>query len=148
VDSKHISEEGDGSADAPVRVAVVTGAATGIGRACAQLLAGRGFHVIGAGRTASIDTTPDDLDHMLDIKVRAPYFLTQDLGMLRADVRASTEGLAPDVLDRVRVADESRMPLGRIADPVEVALTAVHLAVEATGTTGVDVPVDVGYMAS
>jgi NAD(P)-dependent dehydrogenase (short-subunit alcohol dehydrogenase family) len=40
------------------------------------------------------------------------------------------------------------MPLGRVAEPDEVAIACVHLALDATATTGVDLPVDVGYTAS
>jgi NAD(P)-dependent dehydrogenase (short-subunit alcohol dehydrogenase family) len=40
------------------------------------------------------------------------------------------------------------MPLGRIAEPAEVAASIVHLALDATAVTGVDLPVDVGYTAS
>ncbi len=42
----------------------------------------------------------------------------------------------------------ARMPLGRVAEPAEVATVCVHLAIDATAVTGVDVPVDVGYAAT
>ena len=247
---------------------VVTGAGSGIGRCCAEVLGARGFHVIGAGRTAAtldevlagireadgdgaavvadcstssgrdqlvaavrtsgrpiaaivhaagadlvasfVDTTPDDLDRLLDLNVRAPFFLTQQLlplmsagagvvfvgsisalrgrdrhaaygtskaaligltanlavelgpavrvncvspgatrtGMLRAYVKDVARDLSDDERARMRVADGARMPLGRVAEPAEVAAVCVHLAIDATAVTGVDVPVDVGYMAS
>lgn len=247
---------------------VVTGAGSGIGRSCAEILAGRGFHVIGAGRTvATLDevvgaireaggdgatvvadcatadgreqlvaavqatdrplaavvhaagadlvagfagTTPADLDRLLDLNVRAPFFLTQQLlplmsdgagvvfvgsisarrgrdrhaaygtskaaligltanlavelaprvrvncvspgatrtGMLRAYVKDVARDLSADEQARMRVADGARMPLGRVAEPAEVAAVCVHLAIDATAVTGIDVPVDVGYMAS
>jgi NAD(P)-dependent dehydrogenase (short-subunit alcohol dehydrogenase family) len=46
------------------------------------------------------------------------------------------------------VADQARMPLQRVAEPMEVATAVVHLALDATAVTGVDLPVDVGYLAS
>lgn len=248
--------------------AVVTGAGTGIGRGCAELMAKRGLHVVCVGRTAATldetvmslrvaggsgeavvadcatddgraavlacaaagsrrlvafvhaagadlvkdfaTTTPTDLDRLLDINVRAPFFLTQALlamfadgagvvfvgsvsatrgrnqhsaygaskaaligltanlavelgprlrvncvspgatrtGMLRAYIKDSTRDLSPDALERLTVADGARMPLQRVAEPIEVASSIVHLALDATATTGVDLPVDVGYSAS
>ncbi len=69
-------------------------------------------------------------------------------GMLRAYVRASTRDLSDDERSRLSVADAARMPLGHVAEPDEVAIACVHLALDATATTGVDLPVDVGYTAS
>lgn len=42
----------------------------------------------------------------------------------------------------------SRLLLGRVAQPAEVASTIVHLALDATAVTGVDVAADCGYKAS
>ena len=39
------------------------------------------------------------------------------------------------------------MPLGRIADPRELANTVTHLALDASAVTGAVVPVDLGYTA-
>jgi NAD(P)-dependent dehydrogenase (short-subunit alcohol dehydrogenase family) len=246
--------------------AIVTGAGSGIGRACAELLAGRGMHVICAGRTAETlkqtlaavraaggdgeavaadcatvegvaevtaaatnrsvatvvhaagadlakafsATTADDFDRLIDVNVRAPFFLTQALlpvladgaglvfvgsisavrgrdrhsaygaakaaligltanlavelaprirvncvspgatrtGMLRDYIKQSTSGIPPDELERLQVADQARMPLRRVAEPAEVAASIVHLAVDATAVTGIDLAVDVGYSAS
>ncbi len=69
-------------------------------------------------------------------------------GMLRAYIKESTRGLSAEELDRLRVADAARMPLGRVAEATEVAASIVHLALDATAVTGVDLPVDVGYTAS
>lgn len=68
--------------------------------------------------------------------------------MLSAYVDASTAGLSEEEQRRRRITDKARLLLGRVADPAEVAATIVHLAVDATAVTGVDVAVDVGYKAS
>ena len=245
-----------------VLTAVVTGAGTGIGRACAELLGSRGLHVICAGRTSDtldeaaaasgnaiavvadvateagratvvaaatghqvtafihaagadlakpfVETTADELDYLLDVNIRAPFLLTQRLlpmltdgagvvyvgsvsavrgrdrhaaygaskaaliglvsnlavelgprvrvncvspgatrtGMLRSFIKQSTAGYTPEQLERIGIADASRMPLRRVAEPREVAMSVIHLALDATATTGVDLAVDVGYTAS
>jgi 3-oxoacyl-[acyl-carrier protein] reductase len=69
-------------------------------------------------------------------------------GMLRTYVRESMRGLSDDERARLAVSDAARMPLGRVAEPDEVAIACVHLALDATATTGVDLPVDVGYTAT
>ena len=68
--------------------------------------------------------------------------------MLRAFVEDSARGLSEEERDRQLVADMARMPLGRVAEPAEVATVCVHLALDATAVTGVDMPVDVGYAAT
>jgi NAD(P)-dependent dehydrogenase (short-subunit alcohol dehydrogenase family) len=168
-------------------------------------------HAAGADLVAAfVDTTPEQFDALLDINVRAPFFLTQLLvphladgagvvfvgsisatrarprhaayatskaaligltanlavdlapsvrvncvspgatrtGMLRAFVKESARGLDDDERQRQLIADMARMPLGRVAEPGEVAAVCVHLALDATAVTGVDVPVDVGYAAT
>src|SRR5205085_3719775 len=68
--------------------------------------------------------------------------------MLQAYVDASTSDLDEQGRHEVRVADRSRILLRRIANPDEVAATIVHLALDATAVTGVDVAVDAGYKAT
>jgi 3-oxoacyl-[acyl-carrier protein] reductase len=248
------------------RAAVVTGAGSGIGRACAELLARRGVHVLCVGRTeetldrslhavratggtgelvvadcsttqgrddvtavaarhrlvalihaagrdlaqAFATTSRDEFDRLMEVNLGAPFFLTQALlpslvdgagvvfvgsisarhgrdrhaayaaskaaligltanlavelaprirvncvspgatrtGMLADYVRESTRDLSDEQAAHLRVADRARLPLGRIAEPEEVATSIVHLALDATAVTGVDLPVDVGYSAS
>lgn len=249
-----------------MRVGVVTGAGTGIGRAVAEQLGARGVRVVGVGRTrATLDdmvasiraagggaeavvadcataagvadvvgavggrevaalvhaagadlaapfATTDRVafDTLVGVNLAAPFFLTQallgrfadgagvvfvgsvsartgrdrhaaygaskagligltvnlavelaprvrvnsvspgatDTRMLAAYVAESTKGLTDDQQRRTRIADASRMLLRRVATPAEVAATVVHLALDATAVTGVDVPVDVGYSAT
>ena len=69
-------------------------------------------------------------------------------GMLRAFVKESGRGLSDDDRSRQLIADMARMPLGRSAEPGEVAAVCVHLALDATAVTGVDLPVDVGDAAT
>ena len=69
-------------------------------------------------------------------------------GMLAEFVAESTKGLSDDEQRRLRTSDRARILLGRIAEPAEVAASIVHLAVDATAVTGVDLPVDVGYTIS
>jgi NAD(P)-dependent dehydrogenase (short-subunit alcohol dehydrogenase family) len=68
--------------------------------------------------------------------------------MLQAYVDAAEERLDERGRRDARAADRSRILLRRIATPEEVAATIVHLALDATAVTGVDVPVDVGYTAT
>jgi 3-oxoacyl-[acyl-carrier protein] reductase len=247
-------------------IAVVTGAGSGIGQACAEQLADRGLTVIAVGRRAELleelagrttpgdvvpvpadittdlgrqavhqaardidrpiaalihaagddlvrayaDTSGDDLAHLLAVNLIAPFTLTQLLlaelndgagvvfvgsisavrgrsrhaaygaskaaliglttnlavelaprvrvnlvspgatrtALLRQYVKTSNEGLSDTDRERLAIADAARLRLGRVAEPSEVAAVCVHLALDATAVTGIDVPVDVGYTAS
>ncbi len=71
-----------------------------------------------------------------------------DTDMLERFNEASTAGLSERRLDVLAAHDRTRIVLGRIATPDEVAVTIEHLALDATAMTGVDVPVDVGYTGS
>ncbi|MFV0306677.1 MAG: SDR family NAD(P)-dependent oxidoreductase [Desertimonas sp.] len=169
------------------------------------------IHAAGADLVADFAaTTPEQFDRLVDVNLRAPFFLTQGLvphladgagvvfvgsvsalrararhaayaatkaallgltanlavdlapsvrvncvspgatrtGMLRAFVRESAAGLDDEQRRRQLDVDMARMPLGRVAEPAEVATVCVHLALDATAVTGVDVPVDVGYAAT
>jgi 3-oxoacyl-[acyl-carrier protein] reductase len=68
--------------------------------------------------------------------------------LLRQYVRASNEGLTETEREHLAIADSARLQLGRVAEPAEVARVCIHLALDATAVTGIDVPVDVGYTAS
>lgn len=68
--------------------------------------------------------------------------------MLQEYVDAATATLTEKEQKDMRAADRSRILLRRVAQPAEVAATIVHLAMEATAVTGVDIAVDVGYKAS
>jgi NAD(P)-dependent dehydrogenase (short-subunit alcohol dehydrogenase family) len=184
----------------------IVAAVAGLGQPVAALVHAAGADLV----MAFTDTTPEQLDFLLDVNVRAPFFLTQQLvphlaegagvvfvgsisatrarprhaayatskaalvgltanlavdlapsvrvncvspgatrtGMLRAFVKESARGLDDDERARQLVADMARMPLGRVAEPHEVATVCVHLAIDATAVTGVDMPVDVGYAAT
>lgn len=71
-----------------------------------------------------------------------------DTAMLADYVARSRAGLSEKAAARQHIAESSRMLLRRVAAPDEVAATIVHLALDATAMTGVDLPVDVGYTAS
>ncbi len=71
-----------------------------------------------------------------------------DTAMLADFIARSRDGLSEKAAQRQQIAAASRNLLRRLAAPVEVAETVVHLALDATATTGVDLPVDLGYMAS
>jgi NAD(P)-dependent dehydrogenase (short-subunit alcohol dehydrogenase family) len=64
--------------------------------------------------------------------------------MLQAYVDAARSGLVEKQERDSRIVDRSRILLQRIATPDEVASTVVHLALDATAVTGVNVAVDVG----
>jgi 3-oxoacyl-[acyl-carrier protein] reductase len=71
-----------------------------------------------------------------------------DTAMLTDFIARSRDGLSEKAAQRQQVATASRNLLRRLAAPVEVAATIVHLALDATAVTGVDLPVDLGYTAS
>jgi NAD(P)-dependent dehydrogenase (short-subunit alcohol dehydrogenase family) len=243
-------------------LAVVTGAGSGIGRATAEMLAGRDLTCIVVGRTRAsleecataieeaggsaevvaadvgteegVDTIIDsvagrpvrtvvhaagshvplsfaasrraDFDQQLAVNLTGPYFLTQGLARSlvdgssvvfvssivaerardlhvayatsKAGLLALTKHLAAELAPSTRVncvspgatatpmlkayidaasndasngaasRGPSRLLLGRVAQPAEVAATIVHLALDATAVTGVDVAADCGYKAS
>ena len=64
--------------------------------------------------------------------------------MLKAYIEAASSDGGPTPGSR----GPSRLLLGRVAQPAEVASTIVHLALDATAVTGVDVAADCGYKAS
>ena len=71
-----------------------------------------------------------------------------DTAMLEDFMRRSREGLSESEIKRQHVASSARQLLRRIAQPEEVARTIVHVALDATAMTGIDLAVDVGYTAS
>lgn len=70
-----------------------------------------------------------------------------DTPMFADAVTEYLKPMAPDEAERVGTAETSRMLLGRIASPREVASAIVHLALDATYSTGSVVTVDGGYSA-
>jgi len=245
-----------------MEMAVVTGAGSGIGRACAQLLAERGLHVVAVGRrigpleetvasvlahgpaqavsadvatdegieaiveavgtgdvaalihaagresiTSLTETDRHELEQVFATNVFGPHLLSRALaprlsegagivfiasiaalrGRDRHAAYASsksallglTRNLAVELAPTVRVncicpgpvqtpmleqylseyvgespseetlmtmrVEAGRVPLGRIADPSEIAMTVAHLALDASAITGAIVPVDLGY---
>jgi NAD(P)-dependent dehydrogenase (short-subunit alcohol dehydrogenase family) len=71
-----------------------------------------------------------------------------DTVMLADFIERSRDGLSEKAVQRQQIAAASRNLLRRLAAPLEVAATIVHLALDATAVTGVDLPVDLGYTAS
>ncbi len=71
-----------------------------------------------------------------------------DTAMLADFIARSRDGLSEKAVQRQQIAAASRNLLRRLAAPLEVAATIVHLALDAAAVTGVDLPVDLGYMAS
>jgi NAD(P)-dependent dehydrogenase (short-subunit alcohol dehydrogenase family) len=57
------------------------------------------------------------------------------------------DGLDAAIRDTVVVAEQSRLLLARIGQPVEVAKAIVYLALDATYSTGTVLAVDGGYSA-
>lgn len=55
--------------------------------------------------------------------------------------------MAPEEVERVGTAEMSRVLLGRVGNPAEVASAIVHLALDATYSTGSVVTVDGGFSA-
>jgi NAD(P)-dependent dehydrogenase (short-subunit alcohol dehydrogenase family) len=55
--------------------------------------------------------------------------------------------MAPDEAEHVGAAEMTRLLLGRVADPAELAAAIVHLALDASYSTGSVVTVDGGFSA-
>ncbi|MEC9345912.1 MAG: SDR family oxidoreductase [Pseudomonadota bacterium] len=68
--------------------------------------------------------------------------------MLADYVEKTRTGLSEKEAKRQHVAASARILLRRVADPDEVAATIEHVALDATAMTGIDLAVDVGYVAS
>lgn len=68
--------------------------------------------------------------------------------MLADYVEKTRAGLSEKETKRQHVAASARILLRRVADPDEVAATIEHVALDATAMTGIDLAVDVGYVAS
>lgn len=49
--------------------------------------------------------------------------------------------------ERTMIAEQARLPLGRVAEPDEIAASLVHLALDASYSTGVVLTADGGYTA-
>jgi NAD(P)-dependent dehydrogenase (short-subunit alcohol dehydrogenase family) len=57
------------------------------------------------------------------------------------------ESMDPNEAQMVQMAEANRVLLNRIADPAEIAVTIVHLALDASYTTGAVIAVDGGFSA-
>ena len=55
--------------------------------------------------------------------------------------------MAPEEVERAGTAEMSRVLFGRVGNPAEVASAIVHLALDATYSTGSVVTVDGGFSA-
>lgn len=96
------------------RVALVTGASSGIGEACARHLAGRGFRVFGTSRQASSDAAADggvemlpmDVDSDASVQSAVATLLARTGGRIDAVVNNAGWALAGSVEDTT--PDEAR----------------------------------------
>lgn len=70
-----------------------------------------------------------------------------DTPMLAGAIAEYLEGMSPEEVERVGATEMSRVLLGRIGSPSEVASAIVHLALDATYSTGSIVTVDGGFSA-
>jgi len=70
-----------------------------------------------------------------------------DTPMFAEAVSAYFGSMAPDEVERVGTAEMTRVLLGRVSDRAEVAVSIVHLALDATYSTGSVVTVDGGFSA-
>jgi NAD(P)-dependent dehydrogenase (short-subunit alcohol dehydrogenase family) len=140
------------------RVALVTGAGTGIGAATAARLAREGAHVVVAGRRAApLEEVraaimgaggPAEvlaLDHAAEgIRVNAIAPGSVDTPMLRA----SAERRSPHDPEAAIAGWGARHPIGRVIAPEEVAAAIAFLASDdASAITGACLPVDGGLLA-
>jgi NAD(P)-dependent dehydrogenase (short-subunit alcohol dehydrogenase family) len=111
---------------------------------------GRARHAAyGASKAALIGLTTNlavELAPRLRVNLVSPG--ATRTALLRQYVKSSSEGLTDTEREHLAIADGARLQLGRVAEPAEVATVCIHLALDATAVTGIDVPVDVGYTAS
>jgi NAD(P)-dependent dehydrogenase (short-subunit alcohol dehydrogenase family) len=126
-----------------VRVAVVTGAASGIGRACAELLGASGAHVVVADidEPGGLDTAAAiDSAEFVPLDVSSPAAVERELGAIaerhgRLDILVNCAGIVsgqPDFPDT---------PLDRVEQLIAVNVTgtiaATQVAMRAMGGDGV-----------
>jgi 3-oxoacyl-[acyl-carrier protein] reductase len=70
-----------------------------------------------------------------------------DTPMFAEAITGYLGSMAPDEAERVGAAEMTRLLLGRVADPAELAAAIVHLALDASYSTGSVVTVDGGFSA-
>lgn len=95
------------------KVALVTGAASGIGRACAEILLKNGIAVVGMSRRSEMETMPEgDFVYVSgdvgDAQVRARFVQTALDTYGRIDILVNVAGVAPKVrTDLLEMTEES-----------------------------------------
>lgn len=127
-----------------------------VAREFAKVLDGRPGSLVFLSSTTAYGGWANQVDYgMAKAAVRQ---LTQNLAIewasrgIRVNAVAPGHTLTPMVQDMVNKGydlseTEERMPLGRLAEPDEIATTIAHLLAEATFVTGQCVPVDGGWTA-
>jgi NAD(P)-dependent dehydrogenase (short-subunit alcohol dehydrogenase family) len=70
-----------------------------------------------------------------------------DTPMMAEAITAYLEGMDAQEVHRTGTAEMSRVLLGRVGDPAELAAGIVHLALDASYSTGSVVTVDGGFSA-
>jgi len=141
--------------DSPAQVAVVTGAAGGIGRAVVGLLLARGYAVVAediSRKVHELATSAPGTVVALEADVRLTESAQDAVGLAirtfgRLDLLVNNAGLFLKPAAS-RAAAISQHPIGRILGPAEVAEAIVFLASPAASAiTGAILSVDGGYVA-
>ena len=130
-----------------MNVAIVTGVAGGIGKACALALAQRGYHIVGMGRRSDPDLSEFESCSITyvsgDVSVSEDRQRLLDAAISKGDITVLVNEICPGIIETDMTADVKEkydrlienglVPLGRWGQPEDIARAVVSLC---DGTMG------------